>query len=192
MAQDEQQADQEGIKMTISIKHYFMVGLGLLMAVSAFAADWVSTKEFDIKYPFFISGLYAAGKDVTEPKKMKSRFLAVDDGGVLLTEAGAKLFVRVRSIEPPEGEMFLKAEFADPSGRVTFAELEFKKDGTFMFTSPEAVRGLKGKNDYIITVGVYLKKDPGRPVDSVVQKVRSYVDTQKNDTQIFDGIFKKE
>lgn len=155
----------------------------------AFAAAFVPISEYEIKYPLFVSGLYRQGNDVTEPKKMKSRFLRVDEGGVLLTEAGAKLFVRVRGIEPPEGEMFLKAEFPNPSGgRPSFVELDFKKETTYIFTSPETVRGLKGKDDYIITVGVYLKKDTGRPVDSVVQKVRSYVDTQGKEVLIFDGI----
>lgn len=159
------------------------------LASLAFAAGFVPVSEYEIKYPLFIPGIYKQGSDVTEPKKMKSRFMAVDEGGVLLTQSGAKLFVRVRTIIPPEGEMFFKAEFPNPSGgRPSFVELDFKKDGTFMFTSPETVRGLKGKDDYIITVGVYLKKDTSRPVDSVVQKVRSYVDTQGGEILIFDGI----
>ena len=173
---------------------FFMTGLALALAVSAFAADWVSVKEFEIKYPFFIPGIYRQASYVSDPKKMKSRFLAVDDGGVLLTEEGAKLFVRARSIAAPQGEMYLKAEFPNPAnpGRPTFVEMDFKKEGTFMFTSPDVIKGLKGKEDYIITLSVFLKTDRDRSVDSIVQKVRSYVDTQKKDILIFDGILSKK
>lgn len=124
-------------------------------------------------------GVYEPGHDLTEPRPRKSEYLETKSGGVLVLPDGAGLFLFARVIKRPASELYITVEYENPQGGAPLTnDMRFEtKAQEFGFSAPSLQPGLRRYATYTITVKIWEKKGGAQPIDTLVQKVRSYVDT---------------
>ena len=124
-------------------------------------------------------GVYEPGHDLTEPSPRKSEYLETKSGGVLVLPDGAGLFLFARVIKRPASELYITVEYENPQGGAPLPnDMRFEtKAQEFGFSAPSLQPGLRRYATYTITVKIWEKKGAAQPIDTLVQKVRSYVDT---------------
>lgn len=154
----------------------------LLLPVCAVNAD-------DLQ-PKLVSGIYARGHNITEPRPAKSKFLKTVSAGVVIIGNAAGYFLTVRVRKAPPEPMYIRIEYENPTGGpAAVNDMKFVPSATgFTFSSPGAVHGLKFSADYLLTVSVYTNKSDAVPVDVLKQKIRSYVDTTGANIKVFSGL----
>lgn len=137
-----------------------------------------------------IFGVYTPGHNVTEPKPQKSEYLETRTGGVVVLQKGAGLFLKTRVLKQPEHELYITVEYENPlGGAPLMSEAAFRAGVTGLnFSVPDIQAGLKSYADYTITVRIWASKGAAMPMDTLVQKVRSYVDTTGTEPVIFDKL----
>lgn len=149
---------------------------------AVWAENWVAVEDYELDYPLQIAGTYQKRlSNITEPKPVKSKYLEVIAGGVVLIDRGAGFFLRLKWMGDPIKGAYFKIEYPnpkDPSNPLVNDFLNERGLTQFAFSSPDVVEGLKGYSDYGITVYVFETKDAAEPMDVLKQNVRSYVDTQ--------------
>ena len=149
--------------------------------------DAAGGKAIKAKY----SGVHKEGSDVTEPRPRKSKYLETVDGGVVVVDAGAGLFLDVVMAERPTQPLHMKINFENPGGGVISDETVLTPDmhDTYLSLSvPRVQSGLKSYKDYTITIQLRNSKEDSRPVDTLTQKVRSYVDTTGPVPRAYQGM----
>lgn len=140
------------------------------------------------------SGIHKKGSDITEPRARKSRYLQTADGGVAVVKGGSGLFIDVVMAERPVKPLHMKINFQNPGGGVLTDEMILTPDmdDTYLSLSvPEFQRGLRSYQDYTITIQLRNSKGDKQPVDTLVQKVRSYVDTTGPVPRAYEGMVKR-
>jgi hypothetical protein len=125
-------------------------------------------------------GTYYADKGSNNPKLASSRYLKTRSAGLLVTVKGASCYIDVAVLqEIPQG-YYIKAEFPNPvNPKVPYSTGIVYKHGNkgFNFTSPAGMTGFKIGGEYKITLTVLKTQDSVEPVDVLVQKFLSYLDT---------------
>lgn len=137
-----------------------------------------------------IFGVYKPGHNVTEPKPQKSEYLETKTGGVVVLPKGAGLFLKTRVLKQPARELYITVEYENPQGGTPLmSEAAFRTGVSGLnFSVPGVQAGLKSYADYTITVRIWEAKGAAIPLDTLVQKVRSYVDTTGTEPVIFDKL----
>lgn len=150
-------------------------GLSLIAAaVLAFAPSARAAK------PAYICGTYQKGSNITEPRPKRSQFLQTIQGGIVMMGSEAGYYLSTRVIKKPEKRLFITVEFEDPTGRSPLkneAVFEPSLEG-FLFGSPDFVKGLRLYAHYSITVKIFDSRGVQKPIDTLRQTVRCYVDTR--------------
>lgn len=142
--------------------------------------------------PAYIFGVYAPGHNITEPRPQKSQYLQVETGGVVVLENGAGLFLNTRVLKHPENELYITVEYEDPAGTPLFNDAPFYTDAKYLnFSVPNVQSGLKSYSDYQITIRIWEMKGSEKPLDTLIQKVRSYVDTTGSTPLVFNKLKQK-
>lgn len=148
-----------------------------------------STTTLPSGKPALVFGVYESGHNVTEPKPQASEYLQVEAGGVVVMDEGAGLFLKARVIKHPDHELYITVEYENPGSASLLNDASFKVDATNLnFSVPTVQSGLRSYADYAITVKIWEKKGDPKPVDTLVQKVRSYVDTTGPKPLVFDKL----
>jgi hypothetical protein len=144
--------------------------------------------------PKLVIGTYQKGNDVTEPKPQKSQYLETKHGGIVVVgdKAGYYLFTKV--IRNPEKELYVTVEYENPRGGTPLTnDMPFKPDAEALhFSAPDFIQGLKSYGTYEITVRIFDSKESTTPIDTLTQKVRSYVDTQGAKTKLLKRLKQKQ
>ncbi len=119
--------------------------------------------------------------------------LETETGGVVIMPGGAGLFLNTRVIKHPNSELYVTVEYENPQGGAPLTnDMLFTPEVKELhFSVPVFQKGLKSYTDYVITVRVWKKKGSDRPIDILVQKVRSYVDTTGPSSLMFDKLKQK-
>jgi hypothetical protein len=138
-------------------------------------------------------GVYEPGHNITEPRPKKSEYLETETGGVVILPGGAGLFLNTRVIKHPITELYVTVEYENPQGGAPLTnDMPFTPETKGLhFSVPSFQTGLKSYADYVITVRIWEKKGSGKPIDTLVQKVRSYVDTTGPSPLLFDKLKQK-
>jgi hypothetical protein len=152
-----------------------------------------TTRESPQNQPTLVFGVYAPGHNITEPKPQKSEYLETKSGGVVILSGGAGLFLQTRVIKHPISELYVTVEYENPQGGTALKnDMRFTPETKGLyFSAPSFQAGLKGYADYVITVRIWDTKDSEKPIDTLVQKVRSYVDTTGPSPMMFDKLKQK-
>jgi hypothetical protein len=140
----------------------------------------------------YVSGTYQQGHNATEPRPQKSKFLKTYTGGFAVSERGARYALLIDVITKRSKDYIIKAEYEDPSNKkpiIQEGRLPHKDKSISLGT--DYIKGLKIKKDY--TVKVYLiDTDTLQTVDTLIQKVRSYIDTTGDKVIILKGLENKK
>jgi hypothetical protein len=138
-------------------------------------------------------GVYEPGHNITEPKPKKSEYLETKTGGVAVLSGGAGLFLHARVIKHPVTELYVTVDYENPTGGVRLTnDMQFKPEAKELhFSVPSFQTGLRSYIDYEIIVRIRERKGAEKPIDTLVQKVRSYVDTTGPSPLMFDKLKQK-
>lgn len=130
--------------------------------------------------PALISGTYQKGSNITEPRPKKSEFLQTIHGGITVMGSEAGFYLLTQVIKKPGKRLFIMIEYEDPSGRSPAKnEMIFRPSAErLMFSSPAFVKGLRSYAHYSITVKIFESRGAQKPIDTLRQTVRCYVDTR--------------
>ncbi len=167
----------------------FIIFFSFYFSSSVFAANWVPVKDYGLHYPTYLSGTYLKGlSNITEPKPIESENFEVLAGGTVIIEQGAGFFLNVKLRKRPNTKLYFKIEYPNPNNpnKPLINDMEFQEGmKECHFSSPEVIWGLKGYSDYTIKVDIFENKTAVKPIETLNQNVRSYVDTQTRDVLIF-------
>jgi hypothetical protein len=126
-----------------------------------------------------ISGIYAKGHNLTEPRPKSSKFMKMVEAGFLVVPGYEAYYAEIEISKELPKPYFLRASFEDPQHRdapfIEEAEIADPPSPIPMRHGP--VKGLKMSHDYTITIEIFRKQGDAEPIDRIVQKVRSYIDT---------------
>lgn len=144
--------------------------------------------------PTFVFGTFQKGSNVTEPKPQKSKYLETVRGGIVVVDDNAAFYLFTKVILQPDKELYVTVEYENPLGGAPFTnDMIFKPDAeALQFSAPDFVRGLKNYADYEITVRIFESKESSSPIDTLKQKVRSYVDTRGDKAKLFKRLKKNQ
>ena len=165
----------------------FIYFLSILLLTSC--ASTSGTREVGaIKRPFYVTGTYKAGSNVTEPRPRESRFFRTDHAGFVVLENGAAYYIVARVLKHPPTNYQLRVQYENPQDKtrpfVTTGELRPTMDG-ILFRSPDVVWGIRNWGDYTIRIDLFTSPESMEPIDTLIQPVRSYVDTTTAEVRIF-------
>ncbi len=162
------------------MKPAMMLNLAVLMIFLGCEVN-VPEKQIGSEKPFTYSGIWQQGHDLTEPRPKKSDLLAVRDGGVVIMPKGAGYYLTVSLKEPHDQPLYFKITWPNPLDKhmPMVNDLTLPSGDTQMnFSAPEYVKGLRIYKTYTIKVEVFDNPQHfGRPLDTLSQKLRSYVDS---------------
>ena len=140
------------------------------------------------------SGVYRKGHNVTEPRPKESKYLKVIDGGVVVHGQKAGLYLTVE-VKDMTSSLYITATYPNPATGETMTNDMFlmgnpgaKKPSLAQLGSPDYIKGLKIYSDYKVHLKVYQKKGDIRPIDSLTQVIRSYVDTTGPKLKVFSKL----
>ena len=170
---------------------FFVLSLILSNVTQGDAANWASIENYNLKYPFYISGTYVKGSNLVEPAPVRGKYLEVDVGGVVIIKKGAGFFLKIHIIKTPNSLLYFKIEYPNPldASQPFINGMEYNPDGNvYIFSSPSVIKGLAGYGDYVIKIYVYDNKEAKNPIEILEQTVRSYVDTRENEILIFTKV----
>ncbi len=129
--------------------------------------------------PPLVRGIWHKGNNITEPRPKSSKFMKVLDGGFLVipNAAAYRLYIEMSpSLETP---YFMQAVLENPADRtkpfVEEAVISKRQENLTVAHGP--IKGLRISGDYRIVVKIFRRQGEAEPIDTLVQKVRSYVDT---------------
>ncbi len=171
-------------------KAVFSLMMAALLAVDAFAlggGQWVYVKDCEGNLTsVFIQGVYEAGSNTTEPRAAKSKYFQVEKGGATLMGDEVGFSITVFVWRNPKRNLLIEIEYpnpADPSKPLKDTAHYEQQGDRFQFRSSEGIKGIVGYQDYEIKLRAY-DLETNELVDSLSQRVRSYLDTQEKDVRI--------
>lgn len=136
-----------------------------------------------------VSGVWRQGSNVTEPRPQRSEYLQVQEGGVAVVPKGTALFMTVVPAKPVVQPLYMTIDYEDPSaGTLRNTATLTPKLAGYTFSAPRSQPGLRPYRDYTVTVKLWKSKGDARPVDTLTQKIRSYVDTTGPQPQILSRL----
>lgn len=129
-----------------------------------------------------IMGTHQRGSDLTEPMPRKSEYLETLHGGIVVIGNAAGFYLNTKVIKKPAKELYVVVEYENPNGGKPFVnDMRFKPTNEELhFSSPDFVRGLKRYSNYTITVRIFESKGAAKPLDTLKQTIRCYVDTRRD------------
>ena len=129
--------------------------------------------------PPVVSGIWQKGHNITEPRPKSSKFMKVLDGGFLVVSSAAAYRVYIEMSSSLETPYFMQAVLENPADRTKpFVEESVISQHEERLTLAHGpVEGLRISGDYRIVVKIFRRRGDEEPIDTLVQKVRSYVDT---------------
>ena len=141
--------------------------------------------------PMMVAGTYTRGSNLTEPRPVKSKFLETIQGGVVIINGKAGFYLIVNTRKPFGRPVYVTTEYenpVDPTKPLVNDMSLPAEGGQLNFSSPDFVRGLKINEEYRVTVKVFESKAASEPMDTLVQKIRSYVDWTGPEVKIYDRL----
>lgn len=137
--------------------------------------------------PLFVSGTHRKESHFTEPRPHRSQFLETISAGILIIGERAGFYLFARVIKSPPKELHIIAEYENPSGGPPFRnKMPFKPDTKELkFSSPDFVRGLQINVSYKITIKIFDAPDGSKPIDTLKQALRSYVDSRESTLKVY-------
>ena len=129
--------------------------------------------------PPLVSGIWQKGHNITEPRPKSSKFMKVTDGGFLVIPSAAAYRLHIEISPSLETPYFMQAVLENPADRtkpfVEEAVISQRQEGLTVAHGP--VKGLRISGDYRIVVKIFRRRGDAEPIDTLEQKIRSYVDT---------------
>ena len=163
-----------------------LVGLAALLG---FASCTSSSPGVSSSKQSLIHGVYQAGHNLTEPRPQRSEYLQTTGGGVAVVAKGSGLFLQTRVLKSPSRELYITVDYEGPGLTSLSNDMIFKPDARKLtFSAPRMQSDLRGFRDYTIIVRIWNSKSDKTPIDTLVQKVRSYVDTSGPTPRVFNGM----
>ena len=171
------------------MKRFIFIAALLLIGSNVLALeDWVNLRDYTVEFPFFVSGTYTEGANQTEPQPLESKYLQVEQAGMLVLKKGVGFFLNVKIKERPKTQYYITVQYPNPldptnplTNDVPFSPLhEYLK-----LSSPDLIKGLDGYEDYEITLHVYKDEKSMELIDTLTQPVRCYLDTREARVRIF-------
>ena len=136
-----------------------------------------------------VLGVYEAGHDVTEPRRQKSEYLETLQGGVAVFPKGSGLFLKTKVIKSPPHDLYITVDYKGAGMAPLSNDMVFRKDARQLgFSVPAYQTDLKRRRTYTVTVKIWNAKGDREPVDTLVQKIRSYVDTTDAGPRVSDRL----
>lgn len=159
----------------------------LLAVLPAFVScAGLSTEPFSSEKPAMIKGTYMAGSNVTEPRPRSSRYLQTEHGGFVVIGQKAGHYLQARVREAPRKTLFIRAYYEAGNGQTLSTSGKFTPDAKgFVFSPPDFVTGIRCYQDYSIRVEITESESSRQPIDTLVQPVRSYIDTTSGTVRLF-------
>lgn len=165
--------------------------LSLVLLPTLASCVGMGSKAYSGNEKAMVRGTRTAGSNVTEPRPRSSRYLETLHGGFVIVRknvVGHYLQIKVR--EAPPKPMFIKVHYETADKKRTISNTSRfppSADG-FVFSAPEHVPGIRIYQDYEIRVEVFESAGSSKPVDVLVQPVRSYVDTTGDAVKVFNNV----
>lgn len=137
-----------------------------------------------------VVGTFQPGQNASDPQPQKSEYLETTQGGVLIAGDNAGLYLFTKVIKRPLQHFHVVVEFQNPSGGAPIRnEVLFKNTATELhFSTPGYLKDLKNYGEYEVTVRIYISKESKKPVDTLKQTIRSYVDTHGAKAKLFSKL----
>ncbi len=131
---------------------------------------------------------YVPGANITLPRPCQSQFFKVSDAGFLiLKNKDAAYYIRGNLSEGRVKPYFVRVEYDNPQdeSQPFENEADLTPDKNYaVFTSPDAVWGIHYWKTYTIRVSIFDNRESKQPIDTIVQPLRSYVDTTSGEVRI--------
>lgn len=130
--------------------------------------------------PLFVNGVHPADEGGEESAPQKSRFFEAESGGIVVEQHRVGFYLQLRVREAPTQELLLHVECENPvDEEQPFATHDrFQADSSgFLFRSPTFFTGIQAEKLYTIKVSVFSDPSQTDPMDVLIQKVRSYINT---------------
>lgn len=146
---------------------------------------------FYLEAETYVSGTYQPGHNITEPRPQKSKFLKTYTAGFAVSEQGARYALLIDAFTKRKKDYLIKAEYEDPHHKnpiIQEGKLPHKDKSISLGT--DFIKGLEIKKDYVVKVYL-IDIDTHEVVDTLTQKVRSYVDTTGDKVIIIRGLENK-
>lgn len=129
------------------------------------------------------------GSNITEPRPRESQFFRTDHAGFVVLEKGAAYYLQARVLKSPPSTYYIRVEYENPQdkSRPFTNDMDFKAtmDGV-RFSSPDVVWGIRNYADYTIRVSVFTSRESTEAIDTLIQPVRSYVDTTTGEVRVYN------
>ena len=136
----------------------------------------------------FVQCTYVPGANITLPRPRQSQFFKVSDAGFLiLKNKDAAYYIRGSLSEGRVKPYFVRVEYDNPQdeSQPFENEADLTPDKNYaVFTSPDAVWGIHYWKTYTIRVSIFDNRESKQPIDTIVQPLRSYVDTTSGEVRI--------
>jgi len=164
-----------------------------LLAVFAIIFPAVAFPEDAAPQRIIVSGTQIQGSNLTEPRPRESEFFKVNHAGFMLIDNGAAYYLDADVRKAPAGTNYVRIEFENPKDkrRPFVSDMELTADTNRVRFTSEQVVGIRNYKNYSITVKVFRKKDDEKPIDTLVQPLRAYVDTTTGEVRLDKRILPK-
>jgi hypothetical protein len=150
----------------------------------------MGTRTFSSNEKTMVRGTRTAGSNITEPSPRSSRYLETQHGGFAVVGEKVGPYLQVKVRESPAKPLFIRIHYqtADKNRSLTNTAPFLPRSGGFIFSSPEHIPGIRIYRDYLIRVEIFESSDSSQPVDTLIQPVRSYVDTTGDTVKLFNNV----
>ena len=143
------------------------------------------------KEPLFVKGTYEEGSNLTEPRPRESEFLRTKHAGFVVVKNGAAYYLAAEVLKRPPSTFYLRVQYENPQDKTRpfVNEGEFRPEiDSLLLSSPDVVWGIRNYQDYKITVEIFQDREFQKPVDTLIQPVRAYVDTSEGKLRLFKDL----